>query len=125
MDERFSFEIFDIVKNSNGYIYYKVYINGVCQFDDFCKEVALVPRNNSSLASILSLMEIFSPVLIPQNKFRQIKGIGRSDVFEFKKDKVRVYVVKDSTKFYIIMGSCKNNQPEDIKRLKSRLRGFE
>lgn len=30
---------FELIKNNNGYIFYKVYINGKSQFDKFEKEI--------------------------------------------------------------------------------------
>ena len=84
-----------------------------------------VPRDEKSLIAIFSMMEMFGAQLLPNTKFRQIKGIDRTDVFEFKKNTVRVYVVKQTPNVYLVMGGYKGTQDKDIERLKAQLKKFE
>lgn len=60
-----------------------------------------------------------------KDKFRQIKDVGRKDVFEFKKDLLRVYVIKQSPNMIIVLGGYKRNQIDDIRRLKVWLKEYE
>lgn len=123
----FRTEIFELV-NNNEYNFYKLYIDDVSHFDEFCKKIETFYREKKSLESIIALMDSFSAsLLLPKKKFRQINGIKRQDVFEFKKDNVRVYVIKDDTnkEFYVVMGGLKKEQDADLKRLQTRIKGFK
>ena len=125
MNGAYKSRLFDLVKNRNGYTYYKLYINDVCPFEKFCQDVKKVPRDEKSLIAIFSMMEMFGAQLLPNTKFRQIKGIDRTDVFKFKKNTVRVYVVKQTPNVYLVMGGYKGTQDKDIERLKAQLKKFE
>lgn len=124
MAANFKTEIFELIKNTNGYTYYKLYINEICQFEEFCQTIKRVPRDEKSLLAIFAYMEEYGTQLLPDKKFRQIKGINRSDIFEFKKDKIRIYVVVQKPDVYIVMGGYKPNQQRDIKILKNKLKEF-
>ncbi len=63
--------------------------------------------------------------LVPQEKFRHIKGLKCNEVFEFKKDRLRVYVVKRSPQMLLILGGYKTEQENDIKRISNWLKEFE
>lgn len=120
----YKIEPFDLVKCLE-FKYYKLIINGKCQFDDFFSDVLKNAIDKSNMKKILSLMELFSNKrLIPKQKFNSIKGVGRSDVFEFKTDNLRVYVVKQTPNMYIILGGYKKNQSKDIENLKNRIKNF-
>lgn len=122
----FRTEIFELV-NNNEYSFYKLYIDDVSHFDEFCQKIESFHREKKSLESIIALMDMFSAsLMLPEKKFRQIKGIKRQDVFEFKKDNVRVYVIKDDAnkEFYVVMGGLKNEQDADLKKLQVRIKGF-
>ena len=124
MAANFKTEIFDLIKNVNGYTYYKLFIGKTCQFDKFWESIKRIPRDEKSLHSIFSLMEMYGAQPLPPTKFKQIKGINRSDIFEFKKDKIRVYVIKQEPCIYIVMAGYKKDQQNDIKTLKLRLEGL-
>lgn len=71
--------------------FYKLKIDGTCEFDEFCLE------------------------------FKELKGRKKSEKvkdFEIKKDVYRVYLFKDDAGNVIVFGSSKNNQKEDIARLR-------
>lgn len=118
--------LYDIIHNMNGCVYYKLIIDGIDHYERFVEELEKLPNESRSLKKVLALMERYSPnVLLPKEKFRQIKGIKRNDVYEFKDPPyVRVYVVLDKPNIYIVDGSLKKNQEETIKRIGKLLKQF-
>ena len=75
---------FELAKGGQ-YSYYKLYIDGVCQFDDFLEEIADNARYIKWFGSIIAYMEFLSDHnILRKDKFRQIHEAGRNDVFEFK-----------------------------------------
>lgn len=103
-----------------------MYVDGVCQFDDFLEEITGNARYNKWFGSIVAYMEFISDRnLLRKDKFRHIHETGRNDVFEFKKEDLRVYVVKKKPDMYIILGGYKGNQKNDINLLKERLKDFK
>ena len=46
------------------------------------------------------------------------------DIWEFKKNNIRVYVVKTLKEVYIVMGGYKADQKRDIERVKRRVKQF-
>ncbi len=117
-------EPFDLISCSE-FSYYKLVINGKCQFDDFLDEVSKNAIDISNMKKILTLMDIIdNSRLLPKSKFNSIKGVKRSDVFEFKADSLRVYVIKKYPNMYIILGGYKKNQTKDIERIKQRIKNF-
>ena len=121
----FRTEIFDLVKNEE-YEYYKLSIDGICQFDDFLKKTEKDKQEKKNLMYILSYMEnLRSDMLFPKTKFRLIVDNKRKDLFEFKKKELRVYVLKQKPNIYIVLGGYKRNQKKDIKKLKSKIKEFK
>lgn len=117
---------FDVISNMNGYVYYKLLIDGVSHYDAFVEELKRLPNEQRSLRKVLTLMEMISPnVLLMKNKIRQIKGTGRTDVYEFKDPPcVRIYVVLNKPDIYIVAGGLKKNQEATIKRITKLLKNF-
>lgn len=116
--------LFDLIKNDE-YTFYKLVIDDVCHYDEFVQEIEQMPRELSKLKSIYALMEKFSShTLLPKTKFRHILGITRKDVFEFKKDMVRVYVILQKPDVYVVTGSVKNDQDKTIKRFDKKIKDF-
>lgn len=118
--------LFDIIHNPNGYVYYKLLIDGISHYDRFVDSLKKLPNEQRSLKKVLALMERFSPkVQLLENRFRQIKGLKRSDVFEFKDPPcVRIYVVLQKPNIYIVDGSTKKNQQSTIDRIGRLLKEF-
>lgn len=118
---------FDVIYNTNGCVYYKLIIDGKCHYDEFVDSLRKLPNEQNSLKKVLALMERFSPnVLLIKNKIRQIKGIKRDDVYEFKDPPcVRIYVVLDKPDIYIVTGSLKKHQDSTIKRIQKLLKNFK
>ncbi len=119
-------EPYDVIRNMNGCVYYKLIIDGKSHFDEFVNELKKLPNETRSLKKVLTLMERYSPhVLMPYNKFRQIEGVKRSDVFEFKDPPcVRIYVVIKDRNIYIVDGSLKKKQESAISRVGRLLKDF-
>lgn len=128
----FSFIEFDPVRNPE-YTYYKVIVEKEstddtgatihiqkCYIDEF--EASLTEFDRKNLKRLYALMDRFSSrILLKKDKFRHIEGRknDRNDIFEFKKDRLRVYVCKDDDKRIIgvLYGGFKQNQDNDTKRI--------
>lgn len=121
MGEGYEIKDCDLVNNPNGYSFKKMYIDGTCQFDEFCEEVRASKNEYKNLVAIIALMQCFSNILLPKEKFRQIKDLDRNDIYEFKKKGLRVYVLLCKPDVVIILGGYKKNQKKDISRLKRKL----
>ena len=60
----------DLVLNEE-YIFYKLAIDGVCQFDEFLHEIDRNVNAKKNLAGIVAVMEHFSAkIMLPKSKFR-------------------------------------------------------
>ena len=112
------------IVNNEEYTYYKLYVDEKCYFDEFYEEVVDDVRYCNKMAAIITYMDELGAQLIPKEKFRNIKGLNRSDVFEFKKKPLRVYVIKQKPNIYVVMGGYKNEQKNDISILKKRIKDF-
>lgn len=116
-------ERFELIHNDT-YTYYKLYINNKCQFDEFCNEVKRRVLDNESLQAIYGYMEMLGAFPLPTSKHRIIKDAEQHDIWEFKKNNIRVYVIKTAKEVYIVMGGYKNDQKGDIDRVKRRVKDF-
>ena len=86
----YSIQKFDIVHNQKCH-FYKLLIDGKCQFDEFAFEAEKIAINKKCLANIYSRMDSFDPDLkLPKEKFNHIEGWknNRKDVYEFKKNQL-------------------------------------
>lgn len=121
-------EIFEDVRNENGFRFLKLYIDDKCQFEEFYNNIREHYAKSSdakSLDKIIALMDSYgAAILLPKEKFRAIKNSERSDVFEFKNKSIRVYVVIRDREVYIVMAGYKNNQDRDVARLMNRIKEF-
>ena len=116
-------ERFDQINNPE-YTYYKLYVDGKCAFDDFLKEIERNIVDKKSYSSIVAYMDSLGTQMIPATKFNHIKGSKRKDLFEFKKDRVRVYVINQKPNIYIVMGGYKNTQKNDISSFIQKTKDF-
>ena len=119
----FTTKQFDLTNNPE-YTYYKLYVDGKCAFDDFLEEVKRNIADKKSLYSIIAYMDSLGALMIPKTKFNHIEGSKRKDLFEFKKDRLRVYVIKQKPNIYIVMGGYKNTQKKDIYTLIHKTKDF-
>ncbi len=108
----------DIIHNTNGITFYKMLFEDKCPFDEFIDKVSSVDIDKKHFISLLAWLENYSPnIHMPRTKIRQIEQVGRSDVFEFKKDNLRVYAILQRPNAFVILGGYKNEQKKDIKRI--------
>lgn len=111
--------------NNPQYTFYKLYIDGVCQFDDFLKDLERNANDKKLFYYILRYMDgITDQIRYPKTKFNHIEDERRSDIFEFKKDRLRVYVIKQKPNFFVVIGGYKGTQKKDINVLKSKIKDF-
>lgn len=120
----YHFEKLDLVNNECGCQFYRLFFNGRCPFDEF---VATIDRSNAQdkkkFYALMSSMDTYSPTnMLPATKFRHIEGVCRQDVYEFKKDALRVYVIMQEPNVFVVLGGFKTKQNKDINRLNNYLR---
>lgn len=111
--------------NNPQYGFYKLYVDGVCQFDEFLKEIKKNKSDQKLFNYIIRYMDgLTDQNRYPKTKFNHIEDSHRSDIFEFKKDRLRVYVIKQKPNIFIVIGGYKSTQKKDINNLKSKVRDF-
>jgi hypothetical protein len=126
----YSIQEFDIIHNQKCH-FYKLLIDGKCQFDEFVSNAEKIATNKKCLANIYSRMDSFDPdQKLPKEKFNHIEGgkYDRKDVYEFKKDQVRVYVILIKPNIYVICGAVKKGKKDqqiDIKHLFKAVNAFD
>ena len=107
------------------YTFHKLYIDGVCHFDEFLTTIEKNAADKKLFNYIIQYMDgITDQNRYPATKFNHIEDDNRSDIFEFKKDRLRVYVIKQKPNFFIVLGGYKGKQKKDIKVLKSLIKDF-
>ena len=120
----YSITPYDDVNNPQ-YSFYKLYVNGVCQFDDFLKEIERNKSDKKLFSYIIRYMDCMTDqIRLPKTKLNHIESNDRTDIFEFKKDRLRVYVLKQKPNVFIVIGGYKATQKKDISVLKSRIKDF-
>ncbi len=101
--------------------FYKLEIDGTCEFDEFCQELDRA-ETKKVLISIYATMESVANLSrLPGTKFKDLRGRKETDKvkdFEIKKDAYRVYLFKDDVGNIIVFGGSKNTQKKDIARLR-------
>ena len=122
----FTTQPFDLVNNVQ-YTFHKLYIDGECQIDSFLDaiETGGSKTEKNALARIIGNMSIISDsIRLSDKKFRHIEEIGRKDVFEFKHETLRIYVIMQRPDMFVVFGGFKKNQKKDIKNLARKISGF-
>lgn len=123
MANKYETRRFEPVNNAE-YDFYEVSVNGqyLCQrFLDEIKE----ERDKKKLFKIYAYMDSFSSnFFLPSSKFRQIKGLRRKDVYEFKNKDIRVYVLMKKPNIFVILGGYKGTQDKDINRIDNLFNDF-
>ncbi len=116
-------EILEIVNNPN-YIYYKLYVDGKCAFDEFLKEVSRNVADRKNLEGIIAYMDFLNAQLLHNTIYNHIQDNERTDLYEFKKKNLRVYVIDQRPEIFVVMGGYKVNQQKDIAKLKNKVKDF-
>lgn len=118
MADNYTIEVCNLIKNLHGYTFYKLHIDGVCQFDEFIEEINMVKIARKKISDLFSRMGCFGDYLMPKKYFRHIKEVQHKDIFEFKKDDIRIYVKLEKPNVIIILGGYKGTQKKDIQKIK-------
>lgn len=117
-------ELFDLTNNPN-YTYYKLFVDGKCEFDVFFEEITKNMADKKNMNAIVAYMDSMSAQLLPSTIYNHIKSGERNDLYEFKKKNLRVYVIDQRPNIYIVMGGYKSSQKKkDIPRLIRKTKDF-
>lgn len=103
-------------------VFYKLEIGGVCQFDEYVKEIERDGQYIDEYTSLIANMEdIANNNLLPKTKFRDITPSKKDKVkeYEFKTRHLRVYAIKNEAGKLILMGGYKNTQKKDINKFRA------
>lgn len=120
----YKLEPFDIIRNAH-YKFHEMRINGRCYFSEFYESIKKEKQSLKNMDYIFALMENFRPdLLLPKEKFRQVENLGRNDLFEFKKNNIRVYVIKKEPDMLVVLGGSKNTRQAHYKWMKKALKDF-
>jgi putative component of toxin-antitoxin plasmid stabilization module len=98
----------------------KLFIDGGCQYDEFCEQIKEDGNLKKQLVGVLSNMnQVAQLKRLPKQKFRDITPKNESvKEFEIKKGDLRVYVIKEQGHI-VVLGGKKGTQDEDIKKFRS------
>lgn len=120
----YSTKLFDLTNNPN-YTYYRLFVDGKCEFDDFLQEVNKNVADKKNMNAIIAYMDSLSAQLLPSIIYNHIESGERHDLYEFKKKNLRVYVIDQRPNIYIVMGGYKSTQKKkDIQRLIRKTKDF-
>ena len=120
----YSTKRFDLTNNPN-YTYYRLFVDGKCEFDDFLEEVNKNVAYKKNMDAIIAYMDSLSAQLLPSTIYNYIESGERHDLYEFKKKNLRVYVIDQRPIIYIVMGGYKSTQKKkDIPRLIRKTKDF-
>ena len=122
MANKYELRKFEPVNNKT-YQFQEVSVNGKYLFQEFVENLK-DQRDIKKLINIYSYMDMLSASMLPKSKFRHIEGLKRNDVYEFKKDDIRVYVIMQRPSMFVVLGAYKGTQNKDIKRIDKLFDGF-
>lgn len=122
MANKYELRKFEPVNNKT-YQFHEVSVNGKYLFQEFVENLK-DQRDIKKLINIYSYMDMLSASMLPKSKFRHIEGLKRNDVYEFKKDDIRVYVIMQRPSVFVVLGAYKGTQNNDIKRIDKLFDGF-
>lgn len=120
----YKFDVIRICKISGHQSFYKLIINGRCEFDEFCETLKKNKKTESILKKIQTRMEYIAQskqVMLSSKKYGIIKRPGNDPYpdYEIKEKEYRLYLFKDkSLGKIVVFGGLKKNQKKDIKRLR-------
>lgn len=111
--------------NNKCYQFLEVFVNGRFLFQEFVDNLKDEQYDLKKLNAIYGYMDSFSPsLLLPKTKFRHVDGIKRKDVYEFKKNDIRVYVIMKRPSVFVILGAYKGTQKQDYKNISNLFNDF-
>ena len=98
---------------------------------DVCLQLFSTANQSNKIFACLilyqSIKENANILLTSKEKFNHIQGgkYDRKDVYEFKKDKLRVYVILIKPNVYVVYGGYKKEQQKDIARIFNAINTFD
>lgn len=115
----FALEKLEAIQESGVLSFYKVLVDGKCQFDEFCNKLLKSKTELKSLRKILASMNWLAEnnQRLPITKFNSIKNKQKVFAHEFKEQSLRVYVLKIDPNVFVVLGGCKKNQERDVNEL--------
>lgn len=78
----YSTKLFDLTNNPN-YTYYRLFVDGKCEFDDFLQEVNKNVADKKNMNAIIAYMDSLSAQLLPSTIYKHIESGERHDLYEF------------------------------------------
>ena len=104
--------------NNPKYNFFLLYKDGRNFYEEFTDSLTQKSDLNE-LDSIIALMDKVDNNNLPTSKYNHISGgkYDRKDVYEFKSKHLRIYVIKKSPDYYIILGGYKKGQEKDIAKI--------
>lgn len=125
MAEKYEVRKFEPVNNKY-YQFLEVSVGGKYLFQEFLDELKDEQKDLKKLNAIYGYMDSFSPHnLLPKTKFRHIDGMKCKNVYEFKKNDIRVYVIMKKPSVFVILGAYKGTQKQDYKNIDKLFNGFK
>ena len=125
MAEKYQVRKFEPVNNSS-YQFFEVSINGKSQFQEFVNNLKDEQRDLKKLNAIYGYMDsLSSSNFLPKTKFRRIECKKCKNVYEFKKNDIRVYVIFEKPNVFVVLGAYKSTQKQDTKNIDKLFDGFK
>lgn len=125
MAEKYQVRKFEPVKNSS-YQFFEVSVNGKFQFQEFVNNLKDEQRDLKKLNAIYGYMDsLSSSNFLPKTKFRYIECKKCKNVYEFKKNDIRVYVIFEKPNVFVVLGAYKSTQKQDTKNIDKLFDGFK
>lgn len=113
MDE-FSKKSMDYVRNPR-YHFYEILINGKSPYKEFTESLNQ-KKDKKAIEALHAIMDRFGDTLLNSTIVNHISGgkYDRKDVYEFKKNNIRIYFILQRPDVMILLGGFKVNQVNDI-----------
>lgn len=104
----------------------KLSVDKNCLIDKFEEEIKENSQYWSEYKKIISYMNfVANGILLPQTKFRVIKGDNKdTKCYEFKSKHLRVYACSEEGGKLVVMGGYKSNQKKDIQVFRKLVKDF-
>jgi putative component of toxin-antitoxin plasmid stabilization module len=107
----------EIIHNIHNVQFYELELDGKRLFSEFIEDLTDA-KDKKTFIAIATIMDNFSfNQKLPKEKFRPIKSIKRKNVYEFKKNNIRVYVLMQEPDMFVILGGYKADQKKDIHKV--------
>ncbi len=122
MSKTYEFKKIDSIVGDKASFYYLI-IDGKNKYEKFYNK----HKNNFGIEFdyIQSLMQQLSEgISLPEPKYRQVKGHNFDCLYEFKKNKIRVYCIKMEPDFYVVFAGFKDDEKTDYDTLRAIAKDF-